>query len=99
MTWYAECQRRKWYCINGWDAISWYSKYLYDEWYNSLTEEQKEKLEEVRRRREEKRKAELKSDILRLGTMIGTIFGGAHSPTNRDKYHGLYNENGNINLH
>lgn len=31
MAWRAELRRRKWYCINGWDAISWYRKYLYDE--------------------------------------------------------------------
>lgn len=41
MAWYAELKRRKWYCINGIDMIYIYRKKLYDDWYNSLTEEQK----------------------------------------------------------
>ena len=24
MAWKAECNRRKWYCILGWDAVSWF---------------------------------------------------------------------------
>lgn len=46
MSWYAECKRRHWYCILEWDAISWYSNYLYNQWYASLTKEQKEKLKQ-----------------------------------------------------
>lgn len=30
MAWYAELKRIKWYCINEWDAITWYSNYLFD---------------------------------------------------------------------
>ena len=37
MAWKAECNRRKWYCILGWDAVSWFSEYSYNEWRRSLT--------------------------------------------------------------
>lgn len=50
MAWFAELKRRHWYCINQWDAISWYRKYLHDTWYASLTDEQKAKLEEQKRK-------------------------------------------------
>ena len=61
MTWYAECKRRNWYCILGWDAISWYSDFLYTEWYNSLTPEQKHKLEEYKKKKQKEKEAELES--------------------------------------
>ena len=54
MAWYAELKRRHWYCVNQWDAISWYRKHLYDTWYASLTDEQKAKLEEQKRLEKEK---------------------------------------------
>ena len=41
MAWYAELKRRKWYCINGIDMMRIYKQKLYDDWYNSLTDEQK----------------------------------------------------------
>ena len=46
MAWYAELQRIKWHCIKGFNAIRFYKKYQYDKWYNSLTNEEKEKLKE-----------------------------------------------------
>lgn len=61
MTWHAECKRRNWYCILGWDAISWYSNFLYTEWYNSLTPEQKHKLEEYKKKKQKERESELES--------------------------------------
>ena len=56
MAWYAELKRRKWYCINGVDMIQVYSKKIYDDWYNSLTDKQKQRLEEYRKEKAEKRK-------------------------------------------
>lgn len=55
MAWKAECNRRKWYCILGWDAVSWFSEYSYNEWRRSLTPEQIRKLEEYERKQKEKR--------------------------------------------
>lgn len=97
MAWYAELKRRHWYCINEWDAISWYSKYIYETWYKSLTPEQKTKLAENEQRKQEKRDADAKKSLARLGILMGTILGEAYNSRNRDKYHGIYDENGNIN--
>lgn len=90
MAWYAELKRRKWYCINGFQAINWYRRYLYDEWYNSLTDEQKQRLEENRRKREERRKQEAQAAIQRLAFMTAAVAGLNHN----NKYHGLYDDFG-----
>lgn len=66
MAWYAELKRRKWYCINGVDMIQIYRKKLYDDWYNSLTDEQKQRLEEHRKERAEKRKRDAEMALARL---------------------------------
>lgn len=94
MTWRAELRRRKWYCINGWDAISWYRKYLYDEWYASLTDEQKARLEEQKRREDAKRQRELETDLMKLATMTSMVCGLHHGISNHNKYHGIYDEVG-----
>ena len=44
MAWYAELQRIKWHCIKGFDAIRFYKRNQYDKWYDSFTNEEKEKL-------------------------------------------------------
>lgn len=59
MAWKAECNRRKWYCILGWDAVSWFSEYSYNEWRRSLTPAQIRKLEEYERKQKEKREKDL----------------------------------------
>lgn len=69
MAWYAELKRRKWYCINGINMIHEYKKKLYDDWYNSLTDEQKQRLEEYRKAKAEKRKHEAKIALARLEIM------------------------------
>lgn len=66
MAWYAELKRRKWYCINGVDMIQIYRKKLYDDWYNSLTDEQKQRLEEYRKERAEQRKRDAEMALARL---------------------------------
>ena len=90
MAWYAELKRRKLYCINGFQAIGWYRRHLYDEWCNSLTDEQKQRLEENRRKREEKRKQEAQAAIQRLAFMTATIAG----LNQNNKYRGLYDDFG-----
>lgn len=73
MAWYAELQRRKWYCINGVDMIQIYSKKLYDDWYNSLTDEQKQRLEEYRKAKAEKRRHDAKMALASLGVIYNMM--------------------------
>ena len=86
MTWYAELKRRRWHCINQFDAICWYRQYL----INNLTDEQKQRLEENKRKRKEQRHKEAHEAIQRLTFMTATIAG----LNNHDKYHGVYDEFG-----
>lgn len=73
MAWYAELKRRKWYCINGIDMIQIYSQKLYDDWYNSLTDEQKQRLEEYRKAKAEKRRHDAKMTLASLGVMYNMM--------------------------
>lgn len=73
MAWYAELKRRNWYCINGIDMIHAYKKKLYDDWYNSLNDKQKQRLEEYRKEKAEKRKRETEMALARLGVMFNTM--------------------------
>ncbi len=75
MAWYAELKRRKWYCINGIDMIQIYRKKVYDDWYNSLTDEQKQRLEEYRKAKAEKNRREAKEAMQRLLMMSGMVAG------------------------
>lgn len=63
MAWKAECNRRKWYCIFGWDAVSWFSECSYNEWRRSLTPKQIRKLEEYEKRQKEKREKDLENAL------------------------------------
>mgnify|MGYP007033303499 CR=1 FL=1 len=94
MAWYAELKRRHWYCINRWDAISWYRKHLYDTWYASLTEEQKATIEEQKHRADAKQKRELETVLMQLATRTTIVCGLSHGISNHDKYHSVYDENG-----
>ena len=81
MAWYAELKRRQWYCINGGSATQWYRRKLYDDWYNSLTEEQKLRLEENKKKRAEQRDKELKqtmSQLLSMTAMMAGTYGGLY---------------------
>lgn len=73
MSWYAELKRRKWYCINGIEMISFYKRKLYDDWYNSLTDKQKQQLEEYRQTKAEKRKRDAEMSLKRFGVMYDVI--------------------------
>lgn len=44
MAWYAELKRRRWYCIIEMDAIHEFKKKLYDDWWQSLTPEEHERV-------------------------------------------------------
>lgn len=73
MAWKAECNRRKWYCIFGWDATSWFSEYSYNEWRRSLTTEQIRKLEEYEKKQKEKRERDLENTFAATLTMCADI--------------------------
>lgn len=75
MAWYAELKRKKWYCINGIDMIQLYRKKLYDDWYNSLSDEQKQRLEEYRKAKVEKSRREAREALQRLLMMTGMVAG------------------------
>lgn len=73
MAWYAELKRRKWHCINGIDMIHLYKRKLYDDWYDSLTDEEKQRLEEYRKENAEKRKRDAEMALARLGMLFNTM--------------------------
>lgn len=54
--------------------ISWYSRYLYDLWWSSLSEEQKAFVEEIKRKEKERNDMELCKRLMKLG-MISTLTG------------------------
>lgn len=53
MAFYAEQIRRQWYRVMGVDMISWYSALLYDQWWNSLSDEERDRIESRRKQRED----------------------------------------------
>lgn len=73
MEWHAELKRRKWYCINGIDMIRIYKQKVYDDWYNSLTDEQKRRLEEYEKEKAEKRKRDARMALARLGMLFNIM--------------------------
>lgn len=73
MAWYAELKRRKWYCINSINMIRLYKQKLYHDWYNSLTDEQKQRLEEYRKAKAEKRKRDAEMALARLGMLFNAM--------------------------
>lgn len=85
MAFYAEMRRRNWYCVNQRNLIIWYSDLLYDEWYNSLTDEQKQRLKEIKMDREAKREAELNNALMGLITLTN-FFTGRLSSHCYDRY-------------
>lgn len=92
MAWYSELKRRHWYCINGFDMIKWYKRFLYDEWWNSLSEEDKTKIEELRKREKEESDRHLQDCLKRLG-MMSLMIAGLNSPY-YDKYGDVHDKLG-----
>ena len=80
MAWRAELKRRRWYCIKGFNMVDWYSDFLYDEWWNSLTEKQQQRIIQRRKEREERESREAKNAIMNL-LSIGTALAGINSPS------------------
>lgn len=70
MAWYAELKRRGWFCINSMYLNYVYSNYEYDIWYNSLSQEDKDRLAEIKKQREEKRIRELEHCV---NFLLGTV--------------------------
>lgn len=69
MAFYAELVRRQWFCVNKRNAIYIYSKILYNEWYTTLSEEDRHKLEKRKRERELQRQREVEDVISELCIM------------------------------
>lgn len=55
-----------------------YKRKLYDDWYNSLTDEEKQHLEEYRKVKSEKRKRDAEMSLARLGMMFNVINQATH---------------------
>lgn len=72
MAWMAELKRRRWYCICGLFMPQAFSKYLYDQWYSSLSTEDKQLLAEHKRNEKEKDDIELQ-ECLRKIAMITSV--------------------------
>ena len=87
MAFYAEMKRRRWYKVVELNMIYLYKKKLYDDWYNSLTDEQKERLAERRRQRELKAEREFES-------AINNLFYLASKCVRPNTYGGVYDELG-----
>lgn len=69
MAFYAELIRRHWFCVSKRDAIYIYSKILYDEWYATLSEGDKRKLEMQKQKRELQEQREVEDVIYELCIM------------------------------
>ena len=82
MAWYAECVRRNWPYLLGCNMIYIYREHLYDEWYASLTDEQKQRLEEQKRRKAEKTEREFKQALQSLAMMNAICAGSPYSYVN-----------------
>lgn len=57
------------------DMIQLYRKKIYDDWYNSLTDEQKQRIEEYRKAKAEKNRREAREAMQRLLMMSRMVSG------------------------
>lgn len=85
MAYYAELKRRHWYCINQENMIKFYKKFLHEQWYSSLTDEQRNRLAEARKQRDAKRDAEFNAAMERLA-YLSSMFYGKLSKNNFSRY-------------
>lgn len=90
MAWNAERKRRHWYCINGWNAILWYDEFLYDQWWNSLTDEEQEKVKEYKRKERERKEYEFQQMLSRLDLIFNTFADSAYDSAYRNNYAKLW---------
>lgn len=98
MAWFAEMKRRHWHRVIGVNMIYWYSNKLYDEWWEGLTDEQRELIKERRRKHEEREKFEAMTGLMSLAVMTDIMADMCNSRSRRDKYHGVYDKNGFPNM-
>lgn len=85
-----------WYALYKWfrsfrktpyvDMIQAYRKQLYDEWYNSLTDEQRDHYDEMLRRQREQDKASLDRSFVAMGNIFSHMYNRSHLPTMQDNY-------------
>lgn len=78
MAWNAERKRRHWYCINGWNAILWYDEFLYDQWWNSLTDDEQQKVKEYKRKKRERKEYEFQQMLSCLDLIFNTFADSAY---------------------
>lgn len=78
MAWNAERKRRHWYCINGWNAILWYDEFLYNQWWNSLTDEEQEKVKEYKRKKREREEYEFQQMLSHIDLIFNTFADSAY---------------------
>lgn len=69
MAWAAELKRRNWYCICGTFMPQIFRKYLYDQWYESLSDEDKQYVAEQKERKKEQEDRELQNTLHALRMM------------------------------
>lgn len=74
MAWYAELKRRRWYCIVEMDAIHAFKKKLYDDWWQSLTPEERERVLIQREKERQKNRDEAREAIKHMLIMEAALF-------------------------
>ena len=77
MAFYAELIRRCWYCVCGENWIRFYRKFVYDTWYASLTESQKEQVrlaEEKKRKRDEYELHTALAELFVIDSVVASIY-------------------------
>lgn len=97
MAWYAELKRKNWYCINSINMIQIYRKQLYDDWYNSLTDDQKQRLEEYEKEEAEKRRRDAEMALARLGWLYSFMNRATHG--RMDEYMEVAKHMNKISIH
>lgn len=75
MAWYAELRRRHWYCINGMNMITLYKQKLFEDWYQSLSEEEKEAYKEYKHKESERVDRELNTSLMKLAVIGASLVG------------------------
>lgn len=74
MAWFAELNRRRWYCIIEMDAIREFKKKRYDEWWQSLTPEERERVLDQKERERQKNRDEARAAMQEMLMMEALIF-------------------------
>lgn len=74
-----------------------YKQKLYDDWYNSLTDEQKQRLEEYKKAKAEKRKRDAEIALARIGWLYSFMNEATHG--RMDEYMGCARLVNKISVH